>query len=238
MIFFSYLLVPLFFKNKNIIKKQSLKLNFNSNLNNIVELNDYNFVESWDDGEVEWDLDSLNNNNNIFNLDNYNSYLSSQSYSPPYNDFIKNKNDINLDDEDDNMDDGEVIWDLINTNRIGENYIISKNINTQSYSNNFGMKGDSDSEKIWLFLEKMKNNEINTIVKELHSLLFTTDNLFYDITDIQEKTNDFQILIALLTFISYSNTSNKIMLRKKFKASVTASFIILLILTRGVRSAS
>lgn len=247
MFFLTSLFIPLFLKNKvnHIIPKQSLSLTKINIENN--EINDCNCIESWDDGEVEWEFESLNNNifknnyNEFHNFNyNYESFLKSHDY---YNTIhvtdkyinTKNTNDYK---KDDIWDDGEVEWDLYTD--IKDNSIVIKNtnLNIQTYPNNFGIKGDSDSEKIWLFLEKIKNNEINTIVKELYSLLFTTDNLFYDITNIEEKTTDFQIFIALLTFFTCSNTNNKLILRKKFKTSVTLSFIILLILTRGVRSAS
>lgn len=178
---------------------------------------------TWDDGEIEWELDidrDFNINIPITHKPLYTKFWDTTAISM----------------EPITMDDGELSWEIDNVEK-EDIYMVTEKEQIWSYIDNY------------LIQKQQKKEKMKRILKQIYDELFTSDNLMSDLIDITEELNttmEFQILLTsfvLLLQIKNINRNHlmlsepKIYVSHDYQHLSILAFAFLFVFTKGIHSA-
>jgi hypothetical protein len=184
----------------------------------------FDLTTTWDDGEIEWDVDEdkeYNTNKNIYVITKLRPYIS-----------VFDTTAINV--EPITMDDGEISWESINVEK--ENiYMVTEKEQIWSYIDNY-------------LLQKQKRKEkMKRILTQIYDELFTSDNLMSDLIDITEEFNttmEFQIVLTSFVLLLQIKNVNRSLFSEPsvintndYQHISILAFAFLFVFTKGVHSA-
>jgi len=129
------------------------------------------YIESWDDGEIPWDIEGDHS------LPTQKRYVLLEPKKYTFNNG--------------RMDDGEVEWELD----------IQMSLTTKTKRANFDNE-KTDKMVIWEFIDEVKRNDnINFCVHKMAEQLLTTENIFTDVMNFQNKRSEFDMLLTLAVLL-------------------------------------